>query len=94
MKLIRELNENEIIDSREKCNGGGKYNNSRLHRMIRRRLKIISEHVGVKVFIENELFFYADDETECGEKPFHTYNKDIIDVMNQILFLVHTVECM
>ena len=93
MKLVRELNENEIIDSREKCNGGGKYNNSRLHRMIRRRLKIISEHVGVKVFIENELFFYVDGKTEGG-KSFHTYNKDIIDVMNQILFLAHTVECM
>ena len=69
MKLIRELNENEIIDSRE---SNDKYNDSRLRRMIRRRLKIILEHVCVKVWIENDLFFYDDGKTEGGEIILHT----------------------
>jgi hypothetical protein len=61
--------------------------------MIEERKQIMREHIGIKVWIENGEYFYDDGKTEGG-KSFCVDDEDIKEVMHQILFLAHTIECM
>lgn len=91
----KQPNYGKIIDSRE--DGSNKYSDDVLRGKIRHRIAWLSRHIGCEVWLENGCCFVDDETADLGFSRAHLTedcNPDVNSVANQVVALVHIIDCM
>ncbi len=81
---------NKILEDRER--NGVKYTDSKIFKMITRRLKTLMEIEGKDIWYDSGVFFIDDETDPMGIGRYVPSDKEALEIVQQIKFLIQVIE--